>query len=103
MGSFVKVARASEVTPGKGVAVQVGADRVALFNSGGTFYAIDDVCPHRGGPLSDGQIDGTNVQCPWHGALFDVCTGKRVAGPSPRDVRAFTVRVTGDDVEIEAP
>ncbi len=103
MGSFEKVAKASELAPGKGIAVQVGAERVALFNCDGAFHAIGDVCPHRGGPLSDGQLDGTNVQCPWHGALFDLCTGKRVAGPSPRDVTSYAVRITGDDVEIEAP
>jgi nitrite reductase/ring-hydroxylating ferredoxin subunit len=43
------------------------------------------------------------VQCPWHGALFDACTGKRITGPSPRDVPSYAVRLSGDDIEVEAP
>ena len=103
MGDFQRVAKTTDLPPGKGMAVVVGAEKVALFNCGGTFLAIGDVCPHRGGPLSEGQLDGTQVQCPWHGALFDLSTGKRITGPSPRDVTAYKVRVSGDDIEIEAP
>jgi nitrite reductase/ring-hydroxylating ferredoxin subunit len=103
MGTFHRVADTSDLPPGKGMAVQAGEQRVALFNCDGVFHAIGDVCPHRGGPLSDGELDGPHVQCPWHGALFDVRTGDRVAGPSPRGVPCFAVRVTGDSVEVEAP
>lgn len=103
MGGFQRVASKKDLPPGKGMAVQVGTERVALFNVDGTFYAIGDTCTHRGGPLSDGVLDGTLVTCPWHGAEFDVCTGKNVGPPAPREVPSFKVRVQGDDIEIEVP
>lgn len=103
MGTFHRVCTVNEIPAGRGLAVQVGGERVAVFNCEGILHAIGDVCPHRGGPLSDGQLDGTQIQCPWHGALFDVRTGKRLAGPSPGDVRAHPVRLSGDAVEIEVP
>jgi nitrite reductase/ring-hydroxylating ferredoxin subunit len=103
MGTFQRVASRKDLDPGKGMAVQVGQERVALFNVDGAFYAIGDTCTHRGGPLSDGTLDGTLVTCPWHGAEFDVCTGKNMGPPAPREVPCYKVRVQGDDVEIEVP
>jgi nitrite reductase (NADH) small subunit/3-phenylpropionate/trans-cinnamate dioxygenase ferredoxin subunit len=85
------------------MAVQVGPERVALFNVAGTIFAIGDTCTHRGGPLSDGVLDGTLVTCPWHGAEFDVRTGQNVTPPAPQPVSCFKVRVQGDDIEIEVP
>lgn len=75
MGEFVKVAAAAEIPPGKARAVDAGGKRIALFNVDGTFHAIDDTCTHRGGPLSEGTVEGTEVTCPWHGAVFDVTSG----------------------------
>jgi nitrite reductase/ring-hydroxylating ferredoxin subunit len=60
--------------------VDIGAKRIAIFNIDGTYHAIDDTCTHRGGPLSEGIVVGTEVTCPWHGAVFDVTTGS-VLGP----------------------
>jgi nitrite reductase (NADH) small subunit len=101
MGEFVKVAGASEIAPGEGKAVDVGARRIALFNIDGTFYAIDDTCTHRGGPLSEGMVVGAKVTCPWHGAVFNVTTGSVLGAPAPRDVARYDVRVTGGDIEVE--
>jgi nitrite reductase/ring-hydroxylating ferredoxin subunit len=101
MGEFVKVAGAGEIAPGKSKAVDVGARRIALFNIAGTFYAIEDTCTHRGGPLSEGVVVGAEVTCPWHGAVFDVTSGSVLGAPAPRDVAHYAVRVEGEDIEIE--
>lgn len=101
MAGFVKVAKGDEIAPGQGKMVEVGGKKVALFNVEGSFYAIDDTCTHRGGPLSEGSLDGKEVTCPWHGAKFDVTTGEVSGPPSPQGVARYTVRVDGNEIEVE--
>lgn len=101
MSSFVKVARRDEIPDGSGKTVEVGGRKIALFNSGGNFYAIDNICRHRGGPLAEGDFFGTTVVCPWHGWEYDITTGQSVDDPSVK-LACFAVRVEGDDVLVEA-
>ena len=101
MGEFVKVVRTGDVAPGQGRLVEAGGKKIALFNIDGTFYAIDNTCTHRGGPLSEGAVEGTEVTCPWHGAVFDVTSGAVMGAPAPGDVARYAVRVAGEDIEIE--
>ena len=101
MGEYVKVATTDDVEPGKPKLVEVNGRRVALFNVDGDFYAIDDVCTHRGAPLSEGEVTGKDVQCPWHGAYFDVTTGEASGPPADVGVDTFKVRVAGSDIEVE--
>ena len=101
MAKRIKVARIADLAPGSGTTVDVEGQRIALFNVQGTFYAIDDTCPHRGGPLGEGELDGTMVTCPWHGATFDVQTGAVTGPPARNGVRSFQVRVEGEDVLVE--
>jgi nitrite reductase/ring-hydroxylating ferredoxin subunit len=83
--------------------VEVGGQKVALFNVDGHFFAIADTCTHRGGPLSEGSLEGDEVTCPWHGATFNVKTGEASGGPTSKGVRNFKVQVEGADVKIELP
>ena len=101
MGEFVKVAGTGDIAPGAGKAVDSGGRRIALFNIEGTFYAIDDTCTHRDGPLSEGMVVGAEVTCPWHGAVFDVTSGSVLGAPAPRDVARYAVRVEGEDIEVK--
>ena len=71
-----------------------------LFRSG-RYYAIDDTCTHRGGPLSEGEVDGTTVTCPWHGARFDVRNGTVLNPPAAKGVCSYSVRVDGNDIKVE--
>ena len=103
MGGYHRVAKVSDIAPGCGMAVEAGEKQIALFNVDGTFYAIGGTCTHRGGPLAEGSLDGVSVTCPWHGATFDVCTGKVQTPPAPREVPSYKVRVVGGDVEVEIP
>lgn len=88
MGEFVKVARVSEIQPGQRKAVWVVGLKVLVYNVGGTFYAVNDSCPHRGCSLSKGRLRGKVIVCPCHSAQFDLETGAVVArhsltGPLP--------------------
>ena len=101
MGEFIKVAKADEVAPGQAKCVEVNDKEIALFNIGGSFYAIDNTCTHVGGPLSEGELEGAQVTCPWHGGVFDVTTGEVLGPPPGRAVNRYNVRVDGSDIEIE--
>jgi 3-phenylpropionate/trans-cinnamate dioxygenase ferredoxin component len=101
MAGFVKVAKSDEFAPGQGKLIEVEGKRIALFNAEGLFYAIDDTCTHRGGPLSEGVLNGREVTCPWHGAVFDVTTAEVLRPPAPREVARYNVRVVGGDIEVE--
>lgn len=100
MAAFVKVARMDELPSGQGKLVQVNHKRIALFNIGGRYYAIDDVCPHRGGPLSEGELEGEAVICPWHGAIFDLASGDVKRFPAAVGVATYEVRLEGGEICI---
>lgn len=101
MSTLREVGRTADVPPGKARLVQVDGKKIALFNVGGRFYALDDTCTHRGGPLSQGAVDAQSVTCPWHGSKFDLTTGKVLAPPATRPVTAYRVVVEGDRVKVE--
>ena len=65
------------------------------------FFAVDNTCTHRGGPLAEGEVSGHEVTCPYHGATFDVRTGAVLGPPAERAVACYGVRVTGTDIEVE--
>jgi nitrite reductase/ring-hydroxylating ferredoxin subunit len=81
VSGFEPIARADEIPPGTGKQLVLGPYVIALFNVDGTFYAIDGVCLHRGGPVGEGDLDGAVVTCPWHGFQYDVRTGRMVTDP----------------------
>jgi nitrite reductase/ring-hydroxylating ferredoxin subunit len=101
MGKFVKVATTGVIAPGEGKLVDAAGKKIALFNVDGTFYAIDETCTHRGGPLSEGMLMGTEVTCPRHDPVFDVRTDSVLAPPAPQDVARYNVRVEGEDIDVE--
>jgi nitrite reductase/ring-hydroxylating ferredoxin subunit len=102
MAQFVKVGSRAEFEDLEGgKLVEADGQRIAVFNVGGSFYAIENTCPHRGGPLAEGMVTGEEVICPWHGSRFNVKTGSVMSPPARQGVKSFPVRVTGDDVEID--
>jgi nitrite reductase/ring-hydroxylating ferredoxin subunit len=100
MPDFVKVAKLSEVPPGRCKSVEVDGDRIAIFNVGGQVYALQDSCSHLGAPLSSGYLGRDSVSCEWHGATFDLKTGEALSAPAKEAVPVYTVRVSGDDIEL---
>ncbi len=101
MSNFVKVAQTAEIPDQSTMCVEVEGRSIALFNLGGEIYAIDDTCTHKGGPLSEGIIDGEEVECPWHGARFNIKSGAVMLDPADEKVTTYPVRITGDDIEVE--
>src|SRR5206468_9956801 len=96
-----KVPEPKNLTRGNATGVEVEGNRIAVFNVGGTFYGIDDTCPHAGGPLSEGQVKDCKVTCPWHEADFDLKTGDVLAPPAFEGVKSYRVVVEGNDVKVE--
>lgn len=100
MAEFTTVATADEIKPGERLIVELGRHWVAIFNVDGSYYAIEDLCPHDEGPVAEGKLDGCVIECPRHGATFDIRTGKVLSPPALVDVPHYQVRVEGNDVQI---
>jgi nitrite reductase (NADH) small subunit len=96
---FVGVGRVSDFAPGAGRMVVVAGRHVALFRLGDEFFAIDNLCLHRAGPLCDGQIDNGVVTCPWHGWSYEIRTGTMVQDPRV-GVSKHDVQIEGDLVSV---
>ncbi|MBC5824183.1 MAG: non-heme iron oxygenase ferredoxin subunit [Candidatus Eremiobacteraeota bacterium] len=101
MPPFIEVARSEDVPQGKVKVVEVDGRRIALCNYDGAVYAIDDVCTHDRGPLGQGELIGRDIECPRHGALFDVTTGQAVRLPAVRPVRTYPVRQLDGAIAVE--
>lgn len=102
MAKFVPVAKVTDLEPGTCQSVEVEGYWVALFNVEGTIYALDNTCPHAGGPLGEGKLRGDIVTCPWHGWRFNVRTGLRPENP---DFQAgcYRVNIEGDEIRVWLP
>lgn len=104
MTDFVKVASAADIPPGDRLLVELDGIRVAIFNLDGEFHAIEDVCTHDGGPLVEGQVlEGCQIQCPRHGARFDIRTGAALSMPAFEPTPSYEVKVEDGEIFIEQP
>jgi nitrite reductase (NADH) small subunit len=99
MAEFVQVAKLSDLEAGSCKAVEAAGKTIALFNVGGTIYALDNVCLHRGGPLGEGFLEGNVVTCPWHMWEYDVCTGERLGDPALK-VCTYPVQIEGNEIKV---
>ena len=99
---FARAAKVAEVPAGTIHQFQVAGTAVALANVDGKFYAMNDVCVHRGGPLGEGELHEKVVTCPWHGWQYDVTTGKVTQNPS-MGVACYATEVRGDEVFVAVP
>lgn len=106
--AFIKIAEVNMLKPGEKKSFSLNNKTVMLANVDGTFYALDNKCPHMGGALSGGDLEGATLACPRHGAKFDVRTGKNVGtaklafiNVKVGDAKVFPVQVEGNDVLVE--
>ena len=98
---FMRVANKDDVPVGEVRVFDVDGRNIALANVSGDFYAIDNVCTHDGGPLGEGYLWDTEIECPRHGARFDVTTGQVMALPAVLPVRTYPVQLNGDEVLVD--
>lgn len=101
MSDFIKIAAIDEIPPGQAKLVEVAGNEIALFNIGGQFHALDNSCTHVGGPLCEGEISGSEVTCPWHGAVFDIASGRVLGPPAVEPVNHYNLRIENGNIEIE--
>ncbi len=99
MAEFVRAAGTAEIKPGTGITAEIKGQALAIFNVDGTYFAIDNTCVHRGGPLGEGDLADDVVTCPWHAWQFNVKTGQCVNNPSAC-VKTYEVKVEGSDIQV---
>jgi nitrite reductase (NADH) small subunit len=96
---FVPVGNAADIAPGTSTTVVIDGREIAVFNAGGTFYALENYCPHQGASLAEGWVEGTTVTCPWHAWCFNLTDGTMTLGAFAR-VDPYDVRVEDGRVSI---
>ncbi len=101
MAEFINVTTTDDIEPGRVQVYEVAGKEIAICNVDGTFYAIDDICTQDGGSLDQGELLGDQIECPRHGALFNVKTGKALTLPAVAPVKSYPVQVDGDDIKVE--
>jgi 3-phenylpropionate/trans-cinnamate dioxygenase ferredoxin subunit len=100
-GTYVTVAKVGEIPLGGVKVSRIGDQEIALFNVAGNYHAMDDVCTHDGGPLAEGTIEDHVIECPRHGARFDIRTGAVLSMPATLAVTTYPVRITGDEIQVD--
>ena len=101
MADFVRVAGTGDVPSGQARTFELNGRHIAVCHVDGAFYAIDDVCTHDGGPLGEGYLEGDQIECPRHGARFDVKTGRALTLPAVMPVNAYPVQVESDEIKVQ--
>jgi nitrite reductase/ring-hydroxylating ferredoxin subunit len=100
MANWVKVGEAGEVADGEVSSFSIGDRTVAIANVGGDLHAFDDVCTHQQCSLSEGELDGTVIECPCHGSQFDIMTGEVVEGPATEPIDVFEAREEAGELQV---
>src|SRR5262249_20871677 len=98
MPEFVTIANTNDIAPGSGKIFEVKGNSVAVWNVGGSFQAFQNVCPHRGGPVGEGELEGIVITCPWHGWSFDIVTGANTTNPAK--LNKYEVKVENNQIQV---
>lgn len=102
MADFERVADVKDIPMGESLVIEQGGISVAIFNISGNFHAMNGLCPHQGGPLGEGLVDGHIVTCPWHGWQFDITTGESPLSSTVTQP-CYELKVEGDDILLKLP
>jgi 3-phenylpropionate/trans-cinnamate dioxygenase ferredoxin subunit len=100
---FIAVVPVEDLPSGERLFVEIDEEQLVIFNIAGSYYAIADVCSHDDGPVGEGELNGYEITCPRHGAIFDIRTGKVLSLPAIVDIPAYPVRVVDGQIEIGLP
>ncbi|MBI4245384.1 MAG: non-heme iron oxygenase ferredoxin subunit [Planctomycetes bacterium] len=96
-----KIGSLSEFSGKNSKVAEISNKMIAVFKTSNGFYAIDDTCTHAGASLSEGQVEGNEVECPWHGARFNITTGEALTMPATQPVTSYKIAVEDGDLYIE--
>ena len=99
----ITIASTDELRPGERKLIELDGHPIALFNIDGEYHCIADICSHDDGPVAEGELLGCEIECPRHGARFDVRTGKVLSFPAIVDIQSYDVYIVGEDVLVEIP
>jgi len=99
-GGWVRAAGRSDLAEGEVIGIEVSGHSIAIYDADGTLYATDNVCTHAYACLSDGWLDGEVIECPLHAARFDIRTGKVLDPPATEDLKTYSVRIVGDEIQV---
>ena len=99
--TFTRVCGVADVAPGTAISVDVDDTDVAVVRDGDDWYAVDDECSHAAIPLSEGDVEGCEIECWLHGSRFDLRTGKPTGPPATQAVATYPVKIDGDDVLVD--
>ncbi len=102
MDSWITVGARGQVEQDQPLSASLGSIRIGVYEVDGNLHVIEDVCPHAAAMLTQGFVDGCEVECPLHNAVFDVTSGKHLRGEPCRDVKTFPVRVEGQDIQVQS-
>ena len=100
---FHAVATTSEISEDEPKAVSIGRLDVGIYKLDGEFFALDDICTHAYAMMTDGYIEDGQIECPLHGACFDIKSGKALTAPATIDLRPYPVKVEGDQISVGVP
>ena len=103
MTDFVKVAKIEDIPSGERLKYEFEEETVIIFNKDGVFYCIADICSHDNGPLEDAELENHAIECPRHGACFDIRTGVALNLPATSPIPTFVVKIENGDVYVESP
>lgn len=103
MTEYVTIASTDELKPGERLVVELGRRWIAVFNVDGVYHAIDDTCTHAEVSLAEGELSGFTIECPQHGACFDIRNGRVLSAPANVPVRTYEVRIDGENVQLAHP
>ena len=103
MADFIKVAELDEIDEGELLGLEVDGELICLARVNGGICAFTDNCTHISGPLNEGELDGEVLTCPWHGAQFNVRTGKVLRGPARQDIQTYPVKIEGESILVSLP
>ena len=103
MTEFIKVTELDEIDEGELLGIEVDGEPICLARVNGDICAFTDNCTHISGPLNEGELDGDVLTCPWHGAQFNVRTGKVLRGPARQDIVTYPVKIEGKSILVRLP
>ncbi len=103
VAEYIRVAALAEVAPGQLLSVEVAGEKICLANVEGEIYAVRDNCSHKDFPLSSGTLADTEIECSWHGARFDLETGRALCLPAIKPVRTYEVKIDAGEIYLAMP